>query len=95
MSFNPVTFSMDNAKPVTAEEIAKMKKNGKTMLAASAGIFVLVVILTIAGGAPTWMIILVGMSLALGAMELRKAKKAEEAMKKGGAAVPPDRKSVV
>lgn len=79
---------MDNAKPVTAEEIAKMKKNGKTMLAVAAGLFVLVVILTIAGGAPTWMIILVGMSLALGVMEMRKAKKAEEAMKKGGA-VPP------
>lgn len=80
---------MDNAKPVTAEEIEKMKKNGKTMLAIAAGVFALVVILTMAGGAPTWMIIIVGMSLALGAMELWKAKKAEAAMKSGASSVTP------
>jgi|GEM_PF-3305924 len=81
---------MDNQKPVTAEDVAKMKKNGKIMLGVSAVVFGLVVILTLAGnGTPTWMIIIVGMSLALGFMELRKAKKAEEALKSGPAPVVP------
>lgn len=80
---------MDNAKPVTAADIAKMKKNGKTMLAISAAVFVLVIILTALGGAPTWMIIIVGMTLALGGMELWKAKKAEAAMKGGASMTPP------
>ena len=80
---------MDNAKPVTAADIAKMKKNGKTMLAISAAVFVLVIILTALGGAPTWMIIIVGMTLTLGGMELWKAKKAEAAMKGGASMTPP------
>lgn len=80
---------MENEKPVTMEDVAKMKKNGKTMLAVSAGVLVLVIILTAMGGAPTWMIIIVGMMLAFGIMELRKAKKAEEAMKGGAPMTPP------
>jgi asparagine N-glycosylation enzyme membrane subunit Stt3 len=79
---------MDNQKPVTAEDVAKMKKNGKIMLGVAAGVFALIVILTVTttGGAPFWMIFIVGVSLALGLIELRKAKKAEAGMH--GAAAP-------
>lgn len=79
---------MDNQKPVTAEDIAKMKKNGKTSLAVAAAVFVIVIIWTLAGGSvPTWLLMIVGISLALGIIELRKAKKAEAAQ--GGSSVTP------
>lgn len=80
---------MDNKKPMTAEEVAKMRKNAKNgFIAAGIGL-VIVILLTLAGGAPTWMNITVGALLAASAYQWWTAKKAEENLKNGGAAMIP------
>lgn len=71
---------MDTQKPVTAEEIAKMKKNGKTSLIVSAVVLVIVIILAMSGNFPAWLIFISVACAVLGLNEFRKAKKAEAAM---------------
>jgi len=67
-------------KPVlSAEEIEKMHKTGKSMVGAALGMFIVVVVLTAAGGAPSFLYILTGTFLAIGLIQMYRAKKAKAA----------------
>lgn len=64
---------MDTQSPMGSEEVAKLKKNAKTLFTIAGALLALIIIIGIVGHAPTWLVLLFIIVLGLGAFEHRKA----------------------